>query len=428
MKLAYAHHANAYHLTSHAEEAARPAIENLQGWDEAVSEIHTWPEYEPQPLRTLDAAAVRIGVGKVYYKDESERFGRGIASFKALGAPYAVARLLIDEVEGATGKRPTTEELRSGEFRSITERVTVCVATDGNQGRGLAYGAKVFGCRCVDYIHGHVSAGRKEAMERLGAIVIRIDGEYEASVARAKEDARINGWHFVSSTSWDNFKSPIARHVMNAYMVMVEEALDQIPDLRSITHVFMQGGVGSIAAAVFLGFQQRLKFALPRFVVIEPNEADCLLQSAKNNRPTPSKGSLKTLMAGLACREVSPAAWAILEWLGSDYLRILDFWVEDAMNALARGDGDIPVVSGESAAGGMGVLLKAASDDLLRTTLSLNGDSQIVLFGCEGATDPTIYERIVGSSPDAVFARQRQFRDQTSTHRFQAGTRAFLIR
>ena len=221
--------------------------------------------------------------------------------------------------------------------------------------------------------------------------------------------ARINGWHFVSSTSWDNFKSPIARYVMNAYMVMVEEALDQIPDLRSITHVFMQGGVGSIAAAAFLGFQQRLKFALPRFVVIEPNEADCLFQSAKNNRPTPSEGSLKTIMAGLACREVSPAAWAILEWLGSDYLRIPDFWVEDAMKSLARGNGDIPVVSGESAAGGMGVLLNAASDDLLRTALSLNGDSQIVLFGCEGATDPAIYERIVGSSPDAVFARRDDF-------------------
>ena len=251
MTQSHAHHLNPLRLTHETEAFASQALRNLQGWEEAVREIQTWPEYQPQPLRSLDAAAARFGIGKIYYKDESERFGRGMGSFKALGAPYAVARLLIDEVERVMGKRPSVEQLRSGEFRSVTERVTVCVATDGNQGRGLAYGAKVFGCRCVDYIHGHVSAGRKEAMERLGAVVIRIDGEYEASVARAKEDARMNGWHFVSSTSWDDYQSPTPRYVMNAYMVMVEEALAKIPNLAKITHVFMQGGVGSIAAVSY---------------------------------------------------------------------------------------------------------------------------------------------------------------------------------
>jgi diaminopropionate ammonia-lyase len=117
-------------------------------------------------------------------------------------------------------------------------------------------------------------------MEALGAIVIRIDGEYEASVLRSKEDARMNGWHFVSSTSWDNFKEPLPRHVMNGYMVMVEEALDMVPDVNEITHVFVQGGVGSIAAAVFMGFAQRVSGVPPRFIMVEPLEADCLYQSA----------------------------------------------------------------------------------------------------------------------------------------------------
>lgn len=402
----YAHHLNTRRLTAETAERAAEPVRNLQGWNEAVDEIHSWPEYEPQPLHVLDGAAAKLGLGKVYYKDESQRFGRELGSFKALGAPYTVARLLADEVERVTGTRPTHEQLRSGEFRAITERVTVCVATDGNQGRGLAYGARTFGCRCVDYIHDHVSPGRKEAMERLGAIVIRIDGEYEASVARAKEDARMNGWHFVSSTSWDNFREPIPHHVMAAYMVMVEEALEQVPELDEVTHVFMQGGVGSIAAAVFLGFYSRLKDNPPRFVMVEPNEADCLFQSAVNHHPTPSSGSLRTIMAGLACREVSPAAWTVMEWLGSDYLRIPDGWVEDAMRALAAGDGDIPIVSGESAAGGMGVLIKAAADDDLRKALGLDENSRVVLFGCEGATDPEIYEQIVGKSPDEIFNKQ----------------------
>jgi diaminopropionate ammonia-lyase len=402
----YSHHRNTSCSTPDAARRAAAAVDNLLNWAPAVQEIRSWPEYQPQPTRCLDAAASRLGVSKLYYKDESQRFGRDLGSFKALGAPYAVASLLADEVERETGIRPTTAQLRSGEFKSITERVTVCVATDGNQGRGLAYGAQIFGCRCVDYIHGHVSPGRKAAMEKYGAIVIRIDGEYEASVARAKEDARMNGWHFVSSTSWDDYRSSLPRNVMHAYMVMVEEAFEQLPDIDAVTHVFMQGGVGSIAAAVFLGFQQRRKGPLPRLVMIEPLEADCLYRSAVAGAPTPSAGSLKTIMAGLACREVSPAAWSMLEWLGSDYLRIPDSWVVDAMRALAKGDGDMPIVSGESAAGGMGVMLNAASDPELRSKLGLDAGSHVVLFGCEGATDPAIYREIVGESPDMVFDRQ----------------------
>jgi diaminopropionate ammonia-lyase len=193
---------------------------------------------------------------------------------------------------------------------------------------------------------------------------------------------------------------------MNAYMVVVEEALDQIPDLGRVTHVFMQGGVGSIAAAVYLGFKHRLAAPLPRFVMVEPIEADCLFQSAVQGTPIPSAGSLHTIMAGLACREVSPAAWKVLEWLGSDFIRIPDSWVVDAMKALADGGGDTPIVSGESAAGGMGVLIHAARHPGLRKALGLDQNSCVVLFGLEGATDPDIYTRLVGQTPDAVFARQ----------------------
>lgn len=212
----YRHHHSAHWLAIEKKELAKTAVENLQGWDTAVAEIKQWPGYKPQPLWSLGKRAAELGIAKLFYKDESQRFGRELASFKALGAPYAVHMLLADAVEEKTGTRPTAAQLRSRELGSITERVTVCVATDGNQGRGLAHAAKTFGCRCVVYIHSHVSPGRKEAMEALGAIVIRIDGEYEASVKRAKEDGRINGWHFVSSTSWDNFRELPPRHVMNA--------------------------------------------------------------------------------------------------------------------------------------------------------------------------------------------------------------------
>lgn len=398
---------NPQRLTVQAAAAAAAAAANLAGWEEAVAEVTAWPEYEPQPLRELPGQAGLLGVGRLFYKDESQRFGRELGSFKALGAPYTVFTLLRDAVEAATGVRVSADDLRSGDaYAEVTDRVTVCVATDGNQGRGLAYGARTFGCRCVTYVHRNVSDHRVDAMRRLGATVIRVDGEYEASVARAREDARMNGWHFVSSTSWTDFDDPVPRRVMNAYMVMVEEALDQLPDPAAVTHVFMQGGVGSIAAAIFLGFAARRPERLPRFVVVEPTEADCLLQTAQAGHPTPSAGSLHTIMAGLACREVSPAAMKILSWLASDYIAIPDTLVVAAMRALASGDHDAPVVSGESAAGGMATLIAAAGDPVLRSALGLDSRSVVVLFGGEGATDPHIYRDLVGTSPDEIFEQQ----------------------
>lgn len=110
-------------------------------------------------------------------------------------------------------------------------------------------------------------------------------------------------------------------------------------------------------------------------------------------------------MAGCACRAVSPAAWKILQWLASDFVTIPDDLAIEAMRALADGGQDVPIVSGESAAGVMGVLLATRADPALRDQLGLNRSSHVVLFG-EGATDPRIYEELVGETPDAVFARQ----------------------
>lgn len=408
MSSEYRHQTNQKRLTNETKASSTVPLGNLKNWRKAVEEIKSWPEYTEQPTHSLDDMARQLRIAKLFYKDESQRFGREIGSFKALGAPYAVFTLLADEVEKCTGTRPTSAQLRSGEFKSITERVTVCVSTDGNQGRGLAYGSMIFHCRCVIYIHAHVSAERKEAIERYGAICIRQNSEYEATFKRAKEDARMNDWHFVSSTSVDNFNEPLSQRVMGAYQIMVQEALEQIPEVEKVTHVFTQGGVGSMPAAVFMSFVERLKDNPPRCIIVEPTEADGLYQSAVHGKPTPSKGTLKTLMAGLACRDVSPAAWSALEYLCSDYLTIPDSWVVDAMKALATGagDADVPVVSGESASGGMGVMLKQALDPELRERLGINENSRVVLIGCEGATDEAIFADIVGESADDVFARQ----------------------
>lgn len=427
-KMEYSHHLNSKRFDKNAESEAAVCMQNLANWAPAVGEIRTWPEYTPQSLHALPGLAKKVGIGQLFAKDESMRFGTALGSFKALGAPYALYRILVDEVYSKTGVRPSSAELRTSKYRDITQQVTVCVATDGNQGRGLAYGAKTFGCRCVDYIHGHVSEGRAKIMKELEAVVIRIDGEYEASVARAKEDACMNGWYFVSSTSWSDFNNGIPQHVMNAYMVVLEEALGMIPSVDKITHVFVCGGVGSIAAAIFQGFYRSFlqifqttittpSHSFPRFIVVEPKEADCLFQSARNGETRQSEGTLHTVMAGLAFRAPSPAAWKVLTWLASDFVAVPDSAAVEGMKALASGsEGDVPVVCGESSAASFGVMLESATDTNLRENLGLDDSSQAIFFGLEGATDPSIYEYLVGKSAQSVFESQRRFSARNSDY------------
>ena len=157
------HHLNTKRLQKKTEAEAALCVQNLMNWADAVKEIYTWPEYEPQPLRSLPGSAKALGITRLLFKDESQRFGTNLASYKAIGAPYALYKILAKEVLSQVGVVVSSVELRSGKYRHITQQVTVCVSTDGNQGRGLAYGAKLFGCHCIIYIHREVSYNRRKS-------------------------------------------------------------------------------------------------------------------------------------------------------------------------------------------------------------------------------------------------------------------------
>ena len=353
------------------------AILDEAGFAEARAEISAWPDYAPTPLVALAGLAAEAGLGAVWYKDEGGRFGLG--SFKALGGAYAVSRLVARE--GAD--------------------VTVCSATDGNHGRSVAWGARTFGCRCVIYIHATVSEGRKAAIESYGAEVRRVAGNYDDSVRIAAEDAEANGWHVVSDTSWKDY-GEIACDVKHGYGVMVAEALEQLPEGVMPSHVFVQGGVGGLAAAVLAMFWQRYGAARPQFIVAEPENAACLYESAKAGRRTAVPGNHDTIMAGLAAGEVSHLAWDIL-WAGCDaFMTISDDAARHMMRRLADGKrgGDPAIVAGESAVAGLAAAISARQAG----ALGLDGDSRILVIGSEGATDPALYEEIVGRSAEQVRA------------------------
>ncbi len=350
-----------------------------------------WPGYAPTPLHRLDALAARHGLGTVRYKDESRRFA--LASFKALGGALAVQRLL---------QRLWTEAGRPEPFAAFAATVTVACATDGNHGRAVAWGAARAGCRCRVYLHATVSDGRKRAIERFGAEVVRTPGTYDDSVRRAARDAAAAGWHVVSDTSYPGY-TEIPKDVMRGYMVMAAEAFDAMA--APPTHVAVQGGVGGVAAAVLAVAWQRFGADRPRFVVVEPARAACILDSVGAGARTTVDGALDTLMAGLACGEVSLLAWEILRAGVDDALAIDDEAAVAVMRLLAAPEGDDPpIVAGESATCGLAGVLAAAERPELAAALGLDRASRVLVFGTEGATDPALYAELVGRPAEEIQA------------------------
>jgi diaminopropionate ammonia-lyase len=340
-------------------------------------------------------------VAAVHYKDEGGRFGLG--SFKALGGAYAVARLLCRELGARLGRTLTTQDLLTPALRALCADITVTCATDGNHGRSVAWGAQLFGCRCVIYIHATVSEGRKNAIAHYGAEVVRTPGNYDDAVRQADADAKGHGRFVISDTSYPGYMD-VPRDVMQGYQLMVQEAAQQLA--QRPTHIFVQAGVGGLAAAVCGYFWERDGSERPVFVVVEPDRADCLTQSAKAGRLTAVTGDIDTLMAGLACGEVSHLAWEILEQGADDFCVIADQAAVAAMRLLAYPMGQDPViVAGESAVAGVAAAVAACQSDADRQTLGLTADSRILFFGSEAATDPQLYEELVGESVEAVAAR-----------------------
>ena len=356
------------------------------------TEIRLWPGYAETPLVLLGSIAKVLGIEKIWYKDESKRFD--LKSFKALGGAYATARQLQKFVSRETNKVISIQDLLGGRYDSLTRDLVMTCATDGNHGRSVAWGCKLFGCRCVIYIHREVSTARADVMEALGAEVVRINGNYDDSVRRAAKDAIVFERTAISDTSYPGYVD-IPRDVTMGYTVMLAEIVDQLGGEKP-THVFVQAGVGGLAAMVCGYFWRVWGAARPRIVVVEPETANCLQESARKGEPVVVEGELSTLMAGLACGEVSINAWQVLDEGASDFLTVSESAVAPTMKLLAQGvDDDQAIEAGESAVAGMAALILTGQSVSHSQRLGIGPGSRVLLIGTEGATDPALYRELV---------------------------------
>jgi len=363
------------------------------------------PGYKMSPLRALPDLAQMFGVGGIWVKDESVRLE--LNSFKVLGGSFAIYRF-IQERLGIADELMNYEYLASREVKEKLGEITFASATDGNHGRGIAWAAQKLGFECVIYVHSEKSSRRIDAIKSYGARVEVIKGNYDDAVRQIVIDAKKHNWEIISDTSWEGY-TKVPSWIMQGYTTMTAEIQEQLSGQGLIkpTHIFVQAGVGALAAAVIGYYHSLFGQDAPKCIVVEPENAACLLQTAlaDDGKIHNVEGSLDTIMAGLACGEPSEIAWSVLKDTADAYVSVPDYIAARGMRMYATPlDGDPFIVSGESGAVTLGALvsiLKEKGVDELRDFLDINEDSQILFINTEGNTDPVQFRRIIwdGSKP-----------------------------
>ena len=381
-------------------EAAHAELLGAGAADEVERFLRYRDSHAATPLLALPALAAELGVGAIHLKDEGRRLGLG--SFKALGGGYAVMRLVLEEAARALGRPMDVSDLSRDDVREVAKAMTFACATDGNHGRSVAQGAELVGARSVISVHAGVSDERVAAIARFGAQIMRVSGTYDDSVREAARVAEQRGWTIVSDTSWPGYER-IPGLVMQGYTAIVREALRELEEPP--THVFVQAGVGGIAAATAAHFAVVLGDKRPIFVVVEPARAACLYESAKAGGPVRIDHGEPTVMAMLECYEPSLVAWWILARAADAFMTVDEAEAVSVMNRLARPAGHDPiVVAGESGGVGLAGIIAAVGDPGVAAALGLDGASRVFVINTEGATDPGKYEALIGLSPEDVLA------------------------
>lgn len=370
----------------------------LRAAEEAARVLSSCPRYAPTPLVALPALALELGIGRLHVKDESERLGLG--SFKALGGAFAVIDLVLSAAREELGRSLAPTDLRTPEVRAVARDMVVACATDGNHGRSVAAGARLAGCRAEIFVHEGVSTRRVAAIAELGAHIVRVPGVYDDAVAQALRVSAQCGWHIVSDTSWPGHEQN-ALKVMQGYTVLLRETLESLEVCP--THVFVQAGVGGLAAAVAAHFSAVLGDSAPLLVVVEPGRAACLLASHRAGRCLAIRRNEPTVMAMLECYEPSLVAWRILQSKAAAFMTIDEDEAIAAMLRLARPSGrDRPIVAGESGGAGLAGLIRVAQTADVRARLKLDSSACVLVFNTEGATDPALYAQLTGLEAQTV--------------------------
>jgi diaminopropionate ammonia-lyase len=363
------------------------------GGQEVLRYHKTFKEYSKTPLHSLKNYAKEIGVKNVYVKDESLRFG--LNAFKVLGASYAIGKLLAKKLDKDISDI-TFDYLKSEEVRKEIKDVVLSAATDGNHGRGVAWTANRLGLKSVIYMPKGTTENRLNNIKELDAEALITDVYYDDTVRIISKLSKENGWEIIQDTAWEGYED-VPKWIMEGYSTIGNEIIEDLEEAP--THIFLQAGVGAFAGVMTCFFSYIYRDNPPKFILVEPEKADCFYKSAINNKLTNIKGELETIMAGLACGEPNPMAYEIISKYCDVFLAVEDEITRKGVRILGNPIlDDKKIISGESGAVGIGALNDIMSNPKhinLKEELNLNEDSRVLIISTEGNTDPEVYNKIL---------------------------------
>lgn len=349
------------------------------------------PGYERSPLIDAPTIAATLGVGKVWVKDESSRFG--LPAFKFLGASWAVYRALLKQLGGSIAPWNTFDDLRD-RFTPL-KPLTLVAATDGNHGRAVARMATLLGVAAHILVPQDMTQARIDAIKGEGAAVTVVNGSYDDAVAQSATLASDRAL-VISDTAWEGY-TEVPRWIMEGYTTILRELDEQLAEAGDtrVDLATAQMGVGGLATAVVWHYRRPELADKPRIVGVEPLAADCVLESAQADHIVEVPGPHHSIMAGLCCGIPSLVAWPIISKGIDVFVAINDEWARESMRELAKAG----VVSGETGSAGLAgllALLTSPDNEKHRQLLGLTPDAHVVVISTEGATDPEAYKTVVG--------------------------------
>ena len=342
--------------------------------EDAYKTISKWQKYQPTPLESLNKLSKELELKNIFYKDESKRFG--LKSFKALGGAYAVEKI-------TNGRKD----------------ITVSTATAGNHGKSVAWGAKNLGLNCKIFISENVSETRAEEMRNFNAEVIRVKGNYEDSLNVCKENSKKNNWEIIQDVAWPNYEL-VPKLTMAGYSIMIKEISFQTNEY--ITHIFLQAGVGGMAAGLIAGVANYFK-KVPKIIIVEPENANCVMQSIENNTLTSVDIKKESIMGGMSCGEVSLVPWQILKNSVNNCISVSDKFVSQTVAMLAdKLLSNVSIVGGECSTPGITSLISCCNNEEAKSALEINENSNILLIGCEGSADIDLYKKLLSEGKKLI--------------------------
>jgi diaminopropionate ammonia-lyase family len=151
---------------------------------EAIDRFHqSLPNYEPTPLINLKDLAKDVGVGSVYVKDETNRFG--LPAFKILGASWGAFRSIIEKLE-----LPLDSDIDTVREAAKSQNLTLYAATEGNHGRAVARMGAIFDISAEIHVPVSMHQATVNLIESEGAKVVISKGRYEDAMVEAESASK----------------------------------------------------------------------------------------------------------------------------------------------------------------------------------------------------------------------------------------------